>query len=369
MPRLRPVFVFAVAIVSALLFIDILYRVKYSPAKKYYKSEDSKTCSVCPNSAGIKTGKPTERRANAAVVILARNSDLDGLKQSLPQFENRFNKKYHYPYVFLNEVEFTEEFKKGIKEMISSNAEFGLIPEDHWSYPKWIDVKKADTARAKMEKDNIIYGGSLSYRHMCRYNSGFFFRHPLLKTYDFYWRVEPGVDFTCDINYDPFLFMEDNGKDYGFTIMMPEYEATIPTLWDQTKTFMMKYPQYLHPRNTLKELFENSDGDYNLCHFWSNFEIASLKFLRSEAYMKYFEHLDQAGGFFYERWGDAPVHSIAAGMFLPKEKIHFFEDIGYIHAPFGNCPANPTPSMNCQCDYSKSVKTFCGTKYNILLNS
>ena len=366
MPRLRPFFVFAVVIISTLLFIDILCHVKSSAASdSNYKSEASKTCAVCPNSAGIKAGKPTERRANAVVVILARNSDLDGLKQSLPQFENRFNKKYHYPYVFLNEVEFTEEFKKGVKEMISSKAEFGLIPEDHWSYPKWIDVKKADAARAKMQKDNIIYGGSLPYRHMCRFNSGFFFRHPLLKTYDFYWRVEPGVDFTCDINYDPFLFMEDNGKEYGFTIMLPEYEATIPTLWDQTKKFMKKYPQYLHPRNTLKELFENADGGYNLCHFWSNFEIASLKFLRSDAYMKYFEHLDQAGGFFYERWGDAPVHSIAAGMFLPKEKIHFFEDIGYYHAPYGNCPSNPALNMNCQCDSSKSVNwgNSCQSKY------
>jgi len=49
------------------------------------------------------------------------------------------------------------------------------------------------------------------------------------------------------------------------------------------------------------------DGEYNLCHFWSNFEIASLDFWRGEAYMKYFETLDKAGGFYYERWGDAPV--------------------------------------------------------------
>lgn len=365
MPRLRPIFLAAIAIISTLLFIDIFVRIKSSSAKENPKYESSKSCPVCPNTAGVAAKKPTERRANAAVVILARNSDLDGLKQSLPQFEDRFNKKYHYPYVFLNEVEFTEEFKTGVRAMISAKAEFGLIPHDHWSYPKWIDVKKADSARAKMEKDNIIYGGSLSYRHMCRYNSGFFFRHPLLQTYDYYWRVEPGVDFTCDINYDPFLFMEDNGKEYGFTIMLPEYEATIPTLWGQTQKFMKKYPQYIHPRNTLKELFEKSDGGYNLCHFWSNFEIASLKFLRSEAYMKYFEHLDKAGGFFYERWGDAPVHSIAVGMFLPKEKIHFFEDIGYYHAPYGNCPSNPALNMNCSCDSSQSVNwgNSCQTKY------
>jgi len=56
-----------------------------------------------------------------------------------------------------------------------------------------------------------------------------------------------------------------------------------------------------------------------------------LNLWRNESYRAYFDHLDQAGGFFYERWGDAPVHSIAASLFLPKDQIHFFNDIGYFH--------------------------------------
>lgn len=31
------------------------------------------------------------------------------------------------------------------------------------------------------------------------------------------------------------------------------------------------------------------------------------------------------------RWGDAPVHSIAAAMLLRKDEFHFFNDIGYRH--------------------------------------
>jgi len=36
-------------------------------------------------------------------------------------------------------------------------------------------------------------GWMLSYRNMCRWNSGFFYKHPVLKDYDYYWRVEPDV--------------------------------------------------------------------------------------------------------------------------------------------------------------------------------
>ena len=54
---------------------------------------------------------PPGRRANASIVSLARNGDIDGVVFSMKQMEDRFNKRYGYPYVFLNEEEFTEEFK------------------------------------------------------------------------------------------------------------------------------------------------------------------------------------------------------------------------------------------------------------------
>ncbi len=305
-----------------------------------------------------------EPRAKAAMVILARNSDADGLVETLTMFENRFNRKFNYPYVFLNDNVFDESFKSKMRQLSNSPMSFGLIPKEHWSYPSWIDEKKADASRAKMEKDRVIYGGSLSYRHMCRFNSGFFFRHELLKDYDYYWRIEPDVKFYCDTDYDPFVYMEKKKKEYGFTIMLPEFEATITTLWETTQRFIAQYPHFIHPDNNLK-MFTNADGGYNLCHFWSNFEIASLKFLRSEAYMTYFDFLDRAGGFFYERWGDAPVHSLAVAMFLSKDKIHYFEDIGYYHGPYNNCPANPALSQKCSCDPLKSetINNNCFDRY------
>ena len=52
------------------------------------------------------------------------------------------------------------------------------------------------------------------------------------------------------------------------------------------------------------------------------------------------------------RWGDAPIHSIAAALFLDKSRIHFFNDIGYKHGDFGHCPPERKvrKSGKCQCD-------------------
>jgi len=46
------------------------------------------------------------------MVMLARNSDLDNAVRSVRRTQDRFNDKFHYPWVFLNEEPFTDEFKQ-----------------------------------------------------------------------------------------------------------------------------------------------------------------------------------------------------------------------------------------------------------------
>ena len=70
--------------------------------------------------------------------------------------------------------------------------------------------------------------------------------------------------------------------------------------------------------------FFTDDGQtFNGHHVWSNFEIASVKFFAGEQYQSYFDYLDRAGGFFHERWGDAPVHSLGVGLFANYDQVSF----------------------------------------------
>lgn len=110
---------------------------------------------------------------------------------------------------------------------------------------------------------------------MCRFESGFFFEHELLADYEYYWRVEPSVKLFCDVQYDPFAFMRDSGKKYGFVISLYEYKETIPTLWETTKKFMAEYPQHIMEGNALKFVSDNDGKDYNNCHF------VCIKFMNS----------------------------------------------------------------------------------------
>lgn len=303
--------------------------------------DDAKTSSAVAE-------QPYER-ANATFVTLARNSDLWDMVDSIRSVEDRFNHKFHYDWVFLNDDEFDDEFKKVTTALISGKTHYEKITPEHWSFPDWIDQDKAAKTRYDMNERGIIYGDSISYRHMCRFESGFFWREPIMNKYKWYWRVEPNIKLFCDIDYDVFKYMEKNNKKYGFTITIHEFVETIPTLWNVTKNFINKHPDYVAKDNLMGFLSEDGGETYNNCHYWSNFEIADMDFWRDRAYSEYFDYLDKEGGFFYERWGDAPVHSIAASLFLNKDQLHFFNDIGYWHMPYFSCPTLEEERLRLRC--------------------
>lgn len=55
---------------------------------------------------------PQHRRASATFLMLARNSDVDDAVRAVREMEDRFNHKYRYPWVFLNEQPFSDDFKR-----------------------------------------------------------------------------------------------------------------------------------------------------------------------------------------------------------------------------------------------------------------
>lgn len=219
----------------------------------------------------------------------------------------------------------------GVRTLICVDISAEVIPKEQWAVPHWINSDLFKESAKMLEENAIQYGALVSYHQMCRWNSGIFYKHPALKYTRYYWRVEPKVHFFCDIDYDVFRWMQDYNKTYGFTINLYDDPKSIPNLYSETKKFVAAHPEYLHENNA-REWVEDAKrrpdhnikaGGYSTCHFWSNFEIGDMDWFRSKPYEDYFEHLDRAGGFFYERWGDAPVHSIALGLFEDKSKIHW----------------------------------------------
>jgi mannosyltransferase len=183
--------------------------------------------------------------------------------------------------------------------------------------------------------------------------------------------------------------MQRHGKVYGFTIAIWEFGNTVqslawkisnhynidPALRPMMRAFLdRKVPAavawilfYLGGSRT--HGFARSGFKWSMCHFWSNFEIADLDWFRGNEYEEFFNIIDKDGGIYYERvraanlampgfpasadvpqWGDASIHSLAVGLFLKPEQVHYFGDnIGYRHDVFMCCPADAPTGCKCDC--------------------
>lgn len=137
---------------------------------------------------------------------------------------------------------------------------------------------------------------------------------------------------------DPFLRMIESNKTYGFTIAVKELKETVPNIFRYASAYkrvnnltsqglweMFVEPQPEEPKDVPEEEAKQSlpeeilrgdpsrasipdidpeamEGEkYNMCHFWSNFEIARLSWFRSKEYEDFFQMMDRSGGFWMER--------------------------------------------------------------------
>lgn len=167
----------------------------------------------------------------------------------------------------------------------------------------------------------------------------FFYKHELLDKYQWYWRLEPEIKYFCDITYDPFIAMANANKTYGFTIAVKELKETVPNIFRYASAYKRVHnitsqglwEMFVEPKEEIEEPMpeapaakkplpeeilrtqpghqsikdvdpDNMEGEkYNMCHFWSNFEIARLDWFRSKEYNEFFEMMDRSGGFWMER--------------------------------------------------------------------
>jgi len=114
-------------------------------------------------------------RENAALVMLVRNKELDKALRTIQSVEKHFNQWFHYPFVFLNDEPWSEEFMSKMKEAASGEVKFDVLTKEEWSFPEWMDTESAKESIAQQGRAGIIYAGLESYHHMCRFYSGYVF--------------------------------------------------------------------------------------------------------------------------------------------------------------------------------------------------
>ncbi|KAF9066878.1 nucleotide-diphospho-sugar transferase [Rhodocollybia butyracea] len=307
--------------------------------------------------AETEAGAPT-RSKNAVIFMLVAPSRIHQATLALLNVENRFNRRLQYPYVLLtaNEEEdamISHEYRQKIDWITQGRAKFAILTEESWGVPDFYDP-------ARVEESYRTIGFSSGYRSMCRFYSGFFWKHPAFAEYDWLWRLDTDIEFHCDIPYDPIERMIKAGALYGFVQVNADAVWVQPSLATNVSEFLFNYynshssPSDIVARDSSSFpavptdvnhgfVWEGEEGiekalrgeagseEWTKMCMYNNFEISHRSLWESEIYTSFFQHLDQQGGFFYERWGDSPIHSFGVAMALRKDQVMQFHDLGYQH--------------------------------------
>lgn len=155
-------------------------------------------------------------KASGVLVVFTSEEQIQDARQTIRDMEDRFNRGRNYPWVILSVLPLTEQSKTLMAQLTKGTMTFGTVPKAHYRLPRGIDVSKS----MANDRDLILAGVNtkkteISVRHRWRYLSGFLARHELLDGYEFFWRVDPGLEIFCDIEDDPMLEMKKNGQKFG----------------------------------------------------------------------------------------------------------------------------------------------------------
>jgi alpha 1,2-mannosyltransferase len=283
--------------------------------------------------ATVRRARPPKVR-KAAIIALCREAEVNDMSKTIRNFDQAYNAGPRHDYIIFSDTPWSEDAQAALQLATPAIVRFYWLNEQEWGMPAWIDRSKVEAAVAAKQ----YYGNTISYRYMCRFFAGPVFHAPILANYAFAWRLDSHVRYLCDMPHDidPIERMIERNATYAYTMRMTELMYTIPTLWP---TVM----EYAESKNLLPHLAEawgvqeGHDASRG-CHYWNNFEITRLDFFRSETYQSYFRYLDKSGGFFYERWGDAPVRTWALMLLSRPSDILEVDDIGYQHPWWYRCP-------------------------------
>jgi mannosyltransferase len=115
-------------------------------------------------------------RANATLLMLARNDESAGARAAVQSLEDKFNRWFRYPIVFLNDEPWSQEFVRELTNISSGEVFFQQVPKHLWGFPDFMGDREKDDARRSFREQRergVLHGDQESYHHMIRFYSGY----------------------------------------------------------------------------------------------------------------------------------------------------------------------------------------------------
>ncbi|KAI8582488.1 hypothetical protein K450DRAFT_206133 [Umbelopsis ramanniana AG] len=283
-------------------------------------------------------------RAKAAIVIVASSRDYTNVQKTVVALEAGFNGRFMYPYIFINDEPYEDRFRQNMYRLVGFRANYGVIE------PGLLDPRVTEDVLVKNEMWSATESNQSIWKaHMDQYSAGHIFNQPLVSLMDYIWLIKPGAELTCDITYDPFMYMQKRNLKYGWNIALKRNMVQIGSMVNHSHQFIDVYPEYqVNPNQTTQQSLSS------FCEFSDTMQIYDANFFRDVRYWRYFEWLDHRLDWSLGL-GQAVI-SQGIKLFLKPEQVYFFSDIGVHGTGSLHCPQPKELNKKCVCNKKDSIE-------------
>ena len=279
---------------------------------------------------------------NAAIFILTQNNSerKTYLKTSLYFLFKNYNQKYKYPIIILHEGDYDEraqdEISKSVREPFRYLLSFKQIDKRDFDIPEHIDK---DKVKHIVDLQPVPYWRNIKYRLMCNFWINHFMKYT--KDYEYVMRLDDDSIIEEPLTYDLFELMIIKKLVYMSNIihvdcglcnygMKELFESISPSFKESLNTNKF-VPGKLSDGSDIFDKFKKvvsivEGKECNITEFqtqmplmyYNNFFITSTEFWNRQDVKQIVEKINQHGGIFYYRYGDAPLQTLIVSLLEPQ---------------------------------------------------
>lgn len=147
----------------------------------------------------VSSASTLDSTPRAALVTLAHEDDLEPLLSSMSQLEDSFNNRYKYDWIFFGIDVLSDRFRQLTSNATTATCIYEVARQNDVEPRRFNNICHSETESTQTfphtpsSTRGDLFEPLQSIRQIQRWNNGPFAREKRLQTYDWFWRIEPGV--------------------------------------------------------------------------------------------------------------------------------------------------------------------------------
>lgn len=267
------------------------------------------------------------------------------LQNSLYFLFRHFNERYEYPVRVFHEHDYSRATKSSVlsavRRPLRDLVEFVELEDTHFTVPDWIDIEAVGQSISRLPKSR-----SMGYRLMCRW--WLMHSHQYLSDFEYIMRLDDDLILEEPLREDLFLVMDGLSLDLASNIVHidnPIFTHGLRNLLAEccpgqrdllSRIFVSGYVERANLFGGDAAAFLRAvpcsvpawDGSSTLpapIMYYNNFGITRTDFWLQPRVRTVLDRIDQHGGIFYLRWGDAPVQTLLSALLAGPTRMGRFK--------------------------------------------